>query len=150
MIELRKYQRYQGNPCYKGHSGLRYLRSNNCVECSRLHKIKNKERHQKNNKEYQIKNKEKLKANERKRLYGISEQEYNNLLSKQNNKCAICKQEETAKSSKGNGIRRLSIDHCKKTKKIRGLLCFSCNLGLGYLKHDPNFLRIAALYCEEI
>lgn len=56
-------------------------------------------------------------------------EKYNQMLSLQNNCCAICKQDQTKFKQK------LSVDHCHTTGKIRGLLCGSCNRGLGYF-HD--------------
>lgn len=41
-----------------------------------------------------------------------------------------------------------SIDHCHKTGKVRGLLCKTCNTGIGHLKDDPNILRSAINYLE--
>jgi hypothetical protein len=54
--------------------------------------------------------------------YGISQVEYDALRVFQNNACAICKR---------NNV-KLCIDHCHKTGIVRGLLCSSCNNGLGY------------------
>ena len=57
----------------------------------------------------------------------------------QNNKCAIC----------GNIFsdrRHTQIDHCHKTKKIRGLLCIQCNSGIGMLKEDVDILKKAIDY----
>ena len=60
-----------------------------------------------------------------KRDFGLTVQEYNDIHSMQKGLCAICK-----KKSK----RRLGVDHCHTTGKIRGLLSHSCNIALGLLK----------------
>ena len=39
-----------------------------------------------------------------------------------------------------------SIDHDHKTGQIRGVLCSSCNLGLGKFKDDPQLLEFARIY----
>lgn len=52
--------------------------------------------------------------------YGISLEEYYNLLKKQNFKCAICKDELT------NDV----VDHDHITGRVRGILCKTCNGGL--------------------
>lgn len=54
--------------------------------------------------------------------------------------CAIC---EVVPRNKN-----LDIDHDHKTEKFRGLLCNSCNRGLGHFKDNPEFLRKAASYLE--
>lgn len=73
-------------------------------------------------------------------LYGITPEEYQKLVDEQNGVCKIC-------SGTDSG-RPLSVDHCHKTKRIRGLLCTRCNLGLGYFKDEPERLRRAAEYLE--
>ena len=45
--------------------------------------------------------------------------------------------------------RRLAVDHDHKTGKIRGLLCISCNVGLGHFQDDVELLRSAILYLQE-
>jgi len=57
------------------------------------------------------------------------------LLVKQGGLCAIC-----GKSCK------LNVDHCHETNKIRGLLCFNCNLLLGHAKDNISILSNAIEY----
>lgn len=85
------------------------------------------------------------------RRYGITEEEYQDILKKQKSKCAICGSGKPipSKHSKDGSPQRLAIDHCHKTGKVRGLLCFSCNRGLGYLKDSPKLLNKAIDYLEK-
>lgn len=80
----------------------------------------------------------------------FSKKEYHEMLTRQNNVCFICKKEETSKSNgkKSDAIRRLSIDHCHSTKKIRGLLCSFCNKGLGHFKDSIELLESAIKYLK--
>lgn len=41
------------------------------------------------------------------------------------------------------------IDHCHKTDTLRGVLCRSCNLALGFFKDDPARLAAAMRYLNE-
>lgn len=79
-----------------------------------------------------------------KRTFGITSEQYNIILVAQNGKCAICGQAET--STRKGKLKRLAVDHDRKTKKIRALLCVNCNTGIGSLQHDPNLLEKAAAY----
>lgn len=76
-----------------------------------------------------------------KHLYGITIENYNQLLKKQKNKCAICYKEQKHKRK-----RRFDIDHCHKTNKVRGLLCDKCNVGLGKFEDNIKFLNRAIKY----
>ena len=75
---------------------------------------------------------------EMKRVYGITLETYDAMLSEQEGSCAICK----TKTVEG----RFAIDHCHTTGKVRGLLCFDCNTGIGKLKDDPSLLLTAYKY----
>jgi hypothetical protein len=72
--------------------------------------------------------------------YGIGPKTYLAMLEGQKGGCAICR--------RGPG-RKLHVDHCHESARVRGLLCALCNQGLGHFKHDPALLRAAALYIEE-
>lgn len=75
-----------------------------------------------------------------KRIFGFEYEDVKRFQRLQNNKCALC-----GKASR----RRLSIDHCHETGKFRGLLCDSCNKGLGLFKDDPELLIRAASYIQK-
>lgn len=64
------------------------------------------------------------------------------MLHNQGNKCKICETHESEFD------KRLAVDHCHKTGKVRGLLCSSCNTSLGKFKDDPEILRRAINYLE--
>lgn len=57
--------------------------------------------------------------------------------------------EETKLHNKSGKPIDLSVDHCHKTGVNRGLLCSSCNIGLGYFKDSPETLRSAADYLDK-
>lgn len=67
--------------------------------------------------------------------YNITLNEYNVLLTYQNNVCAICFLPETNKNQYGKPS--LSVDHCHTTGKVRGLLCSNCNTAIGLLRDNP-------------
>jgi hypothetical protein len=82
------------------------------------------------------------KNNARKRKYGISNNEFLSLKSKQNGNCAICFNKLKP------GIYS-HLDHCHKTGKIRGILCNTCNRGLGYLQDSQDNLKSALKYLKK-
>jgi len=57
-------------------------------------------------------------------------------------RCAICRTDYPGASR----FKRLHIDHCHKTNKVRGLLCNGCNRGLGYFGDNIAALLAAAHY----
>lgn len=72
---------------------------------------------------------------------GITPEKYTLMMKEQNGVCAIC--HSSNKSGRG-----LAVDHNHETKKIRGLLCSNCNLGIGYLKDDILRLEKAIEYLK--
>ena len=77
-----------------------------------------------------------------KRRYGITLVDYTTIEAEQKFKCKICR---TSDFSEGRGS-RMVVDHCHKTGEVRGLLCHSCNVGLGNFKDDPRVLKKAIKY----
>lgn len=80
--------------------------------------------------------------------YGITSTEYDEMLAAQDGVCAVCRQPETRYDPRWRVTRRLAVDHCHTTGKVRGLLCFEHNSGLGKFADDPELLRAAAEYLE--
>lgn len=81
-----------------------------------------------------------LKANRRKHLYGLPNDEFERLLGEQDGRCKICSDEIEPEQ------RTLHVDHCHFDKQVRGLLCNRCNTGLGHFRDDPDLLSAAAAY----
>lgn len=79
--------------------------------------------------------------------FNISGEEYIQMVKQQNNKCAICEEEEKM-TFKGR-IKSLCIDHDHKTGKIRALLCSRCNAGLGCYDDNTNKMKKAIEYLEK-
>lgn len=75
--------------------------------------------------------------------YNITEDQYNNMLQEQSNRCLICNSESNAESKK------FAVDHCHKTGKVRGLLCSECNSGIGFLKENPDIMLSAIEYLKK-
>ena len=67
---------------------------------------------------------------------------YMYILEKQGGVCAICKEKDKTG-------RALAIDHDHKTDQVRGLLCGSCNRGLGLFGDDYKRILIASKYLEK-
>lgn len=84
------------------------------------------------------------RKNNLKRSFGMTVDDYEQLLKSQNGDCAICgrtNEEEVASSG-----RRMSVDHCHTTGRIRGILCSNCNIAIGKFKDDPDRMTKAIQY----
>jgi hypothetical protein len=44
--------------------------------------------------------------------------------------------------------KRLAVDHCHDSNRVRGILCGNCNRGIGAFDHDPSRLAAAAEYLK--
>jgi hypothetical protein len=123
----------------------------------KIHYAAHKEDYKKYRKEYYLKNKEKARVRGKKRYeenkpaiaaqrkiyllkrkYNLTPEEYANMCNKQNNSCAICKQEL-----------KLKIDHDHDTGKTRELLCNNCNLLIGMCRESLDILESAKDYLKK-
>lgn len=72
-------------------------------------------------------------------LYKTTPEYIKGLLEKQDYKCAVCSKELKEDN-------HTVIDHCHNTKRIRGMLCRKCNIGLGMFGDDPEIVHKALEY----
>jgi hypothetical protein len=81
------------------------------------------------------------RARDLKRAYDLSNNQLDDFLIRLEGSCEIC-------GSKCAQSKRLSVDHCHRTKTIRGAICQNCNRLLGLAKDSSFLLRSAATYLE--
>lgn len=62
----------------------------------------------------------------------------------QHGECAICQVPLTIEPGRQGDAAH--VDHDHTTGRVRGLLCVTCNSGIGHLDDDPYLLRKAADY----
>jgi len=112
----------------------RHLRSS-CRQCDNMY-----------SKNYADERPEWVKQNNRrtglKRYFGMTIAQYEEMATKQDNLCAIC-------GGKNFNNKRLFVDHCHKSKFVRGLLCQNCNAAIGHLKDDKNLAYKLIKYLED-
>jgi hypothetical protein len=95
---------------------------------------------------YRIGNERKFKCSDLRKMHGITIEQYEEMERQQGGVCAICGQKERAVNPKTGEARGLAVDHCHSGNHIRGLLCSSCNTGLGLFQDDVDRLRKAIDY----
>lgn len=71
--------------------------------------------------------------------YRMTPEQFDELLVGQAGRCALCR----------SAMMDPCIDHCHETKRVRGLLCRRCNLGLGHFQDDPVRIAAALYYLQE-
>jgi len=77
-----------------------------------------------------------------KRTYGITADEVDAMFADQNGQCAICRQTPER-------LAQMHVDHDHELGHLRGLLCSSCNQGLGQFGDDPALLLRAVVYLRQ-
>ena len=80
--------------------------------------------------------------------FNMSISQYNDIFLKQKGRCVICFKAESTRD-KNNNVKWLSVDHNHKTGEVRGLLCNSCNTGIGKLGDSTKVLQSAITYLNE-
>ena len=76
--------------------------------------------------------------------FGLGTGAYDLLYESQSGRCAICQKKE---QDVVHGL--LRVDHCHTSGKVRGLLCASCNLGLGMFRDCKAALAQAIKYLDD-
>jgi len=83
------------------------------------------------------------RRNQRLSKYGITLEQFNDMLEKQNGKCAVCGYSDTSDTNFFP-----VVDHCHDTGKVRGILCMNCNMGIGKFKDNEIYLYNALVYLK--
>ena len=83
-----------------------------------------------------------IRDNHLQRKYGITIQQFDSMLEKQNGCCYLCG------TNVPGGMGNFAVDHCHTTFKVRKLLCYNCNTVLGKVEDSPTLLRKMADYIE--
>ena len=80
--------------------------------------------------------------------YGITEPDRKKMYIDQGGRCKICDMllELGVTYLDDSFNQRACVDHCHTTGKVRGILCQSCNGGLGLFKDNIDSLRNAIKY----
>lgn len=132
---------------FNKHPGGKFGRTSRCKNCVKKYR---KEYYKKNPnyfKEWRRKNTEKSYAYNIKKRHGITWEEYQQLYHQQNGLCAICNKPEQLQDKNGK-VKRLALDHCHKTNKVRALLCNGCNRALGYIHDDVQTAKLIVEFLE--
>lgn len=74
------------------------------------------------------------------RKFGITVEAWEEMFERQDGGCAICHRVQKS------GAKRLAVDHCHTTGRVRGLLCYRCNYAIGMFKDEPYLLQRATDY----
>ena len=145
---------FTGFPCRYGHVDRRYVKGGRCLSCAadshaawaKAHPHLMRESGRKHDKKRLAQDYDKIRRQNkmstlryRLKQYGLSLEQYQEILEVQNQACKICKR----KFTKGP-----HVDHCHTHGHVRGLLCSKCNTGLGMFDDDPERLLRAADYLK--
>jgi hypothetical protein len=114
--------------------------------CKSCENKKNLERHYRLYRDNQHARKSSYRYN-LKKYYGIDESIFTGMYNKQGGLCAICKHPVRNPFVSLNGGKQ-AVDHCHTSGKVREILCYTCNVGLGSFQDSPELLRDAAKYIE--
>ncbi len=131
---------FEGKPCRTCKGTTRYLKTNQCIQCRatarKAWREKNVEHRASYDQSYYAENRKKLDHIAMLRRYQMTQEEYDEMHAASQGHCAICSQHKE----------RLCIDHCHATGKVRGLLCYNCNTGLGLMRDNVDYLASAIEY----
>lgn len=137
--------RFDKRACTR-HDVCRYCEDG--LESPGVLKQKNAEKARLKTREWQAQNPQKAKGIAIRRFWPDTDWKqalinYMTLFVDQDERCAVCLRHQDEVP------REFAVDHCHKTGKVRGLLCMTCNAGIGQLGDDPEVLRRATAYLEK-
>ncbi len=130
--------------CFQARAKARYpLVREQRIAAAQKWRDENPERYRENQRRMRSspEGKERQRAGHLKRKYGITIEQYDQMLAEQGGGCAICGREPRPDIS-------LHLDHDHESGNLRGILCFRCNNALGDLDDDVALLRAAVRYLE--
>ena len=120
--------------CKRGHDPSLYVCLPSgvyvCLGCKRANSAK-----------YRAANRKAVNLSNRVRRYSVSIEYFHELYDSQYGRCAICGDEIDLEDCR--------IDHDHESGEVRGLLCTSCNTGIGLLKESPDILQSAIEYLTD-
>lgn len=91
---------------------------------------------------YHAKNKDKAKNRWLLHKFNITLTQYTEILARQGGRCAVCHRTNPEQ-------KYFPVDHKHSTGQVRGILCGTCNVGIGMFYDNPELLRQAAQYLEQ-
>lgn len=122
-----------------------YAKKEKNLEYQKLYREKHREKAKAYSKEY-LKRKppppDEVRRRKLKHKYGITLADYDFIFEQQEGRCKTCGRHQVEFS------KRLAVDHCHTTGKIRGLLCDQCNQALGLVKEKVNTLEQMIAYIK--
>jgi hypothetical protein len=101
--------------------------SSYCLDC-----------HNKVSRENAVKNHGSTRNKHLKARYGVTHEQVAAMAAEYGGMCAICRERPAE-----------HVDHDHETGEIRGVLCFTCNVGLGNFRDRPDLLDKAVHYLED-
>lgn len=147
-IECKKHGLVEGDNLIRREGD--YLRCRLCqYERNRSWQKRNPEKQKLYKRATYLKHIDQYVEESRLRQHKITKEHYYKLIEEQDNKCAICNNEESVRTRKDRTRSPLSIDHNHFTGEIRGLLCARCNRGLGCFKESEERLSNAINYLRK-
>jgi hypothetical protein len=122
----------------KSHAMTRHLKKCGTVciaeKCSDVHHMKGYCKHH-------------FKLSQLAKTYQVTVDSLFKMFNRADGRCEICKKELVLHGSKSDTRKNVAcIDHCHSTGRVRGILCFNCNSGLGHFSDDADRLKTALQY----
>lgn len=137
-------------PAGKDRNGKDRFRCKKCrYQAALLYRKRNREKHLAQTRCYDSTNPKRRMSRfkEKLRKYGITIEQYEEIYQKQNGVCAICKKDERRLNKTKKT--KICVDHCHRTGKVRGLLCWKCNALLGHADDCIEIIDASKAYLLE-